>query len=74
MLEIQRMLNSVLNKNKYKTSQIVAMYSRKVSSLQRNLNELIRREKVEDQDMAMILKWPVVVAVVLVLTLLLGGG
>ena len=30
--------------------------------------------KVEDQDTAMILKWPEVVAVVLVLTLLLGGG
>ena len=30
--------------------------------------------KVEDQEVAMILKWPEVVAVVLVLTLLLGGG
>ena len=35
---------------------------------------LTKEEKVEDQDTAMILKWPEVVAVVLVLMLLLGGG
>ena len=31
-------------------------------------------QKVEDQDTTMILKWPEVLAVVLVLTLLLDGG
>ena len=40
----------------------------------REISWKFRFTKVEDQDTAIILKWPEMVAVVLVLTLLLGGG